>query len=323
MTGRATRGPKAEDVLGRVTLVTGKEELLNERTVGAVRDAVRRHDAEAEISETQAAGLTLAELGEMSAPSLFSSTRCVVVRSLENLPDESVDGLLDYAAAPADEVALVLVHGGGPKGSGVLTKLRKLTGRDRGEVGGAARLGLPGVRHRGGPAARRVHRQGRRRLPGLRRRPGPALAGGGGRPADQRLPRRGADGRQGPQVLRRPSRGQVVRGGRRRLLGPPARGPRGAALGHRRGHGARAGHLGVRGLGPRCRPLQGRVARDARGRPGPRGRGAAVEAAHDPRPVARAGPTGASRSRSGPWPRPTPTSRARPATRRTRSSGWC
>ena len=35
---------------------------------------------------------------------------------------------LDYAAAPADEVALVLVHGGGPKGSGTLTKLRKLEG---------------------------------------------------------------------------------------------------------------------------------------------------------------------------------------------------
>jgi DNA polymerase-3 subunit delta len=49
-----------------------------------------------------------------------------VVRALENLPDESVDGLLDYAALPADDVALVLVHGGGPKGSGVLTKLRKL-----------------------------------------------------------------------------------------------------------------------------------------------------------------------------------------------------
>src|ERR671920_1388556 len=94
--------------------------------VGAVRDAVRRHDGAAEISETQAAGLTLAELGELAAPSLFSSTRCVVVRSLENLPDESVDGLLDYAAAPVDDVAVVLVHGGGPKGAGVLTKLRKL-----------------------------------------------------------------------------------------------------------------------------------------------------------------------------------------------------
>jgi DNA polymerase-3 subunit delta len=48
-----------------------------------------------------------------------------VVRGFEDLPDESVDGLLDYAASPADDVALVLVHGGGPKGSGVLTRLRK------------------------------------------------------------------------------------------------------------------------------------------------------------------------------------------------------
>ncbi len=119
-------GPRAADVLGRVTLVTGKEEFLNERTVVAVREAVRRHDGEAEFSETRGADLTLATLGELAAPSLFSSTRCVVVRGLEDLPDESVDGLLGYAAAPVEDVALVLVHGGGQKGSGVLTKLRKL-----------------------------------------------------------------------------------------------------------------------------------------------------------------------------------------------------
>ncbi|GAA4370031.1 DNA polymerase III subunit delta [Nocardioides caricicola] len=118
--------PRAADVLGRVTLVTGKEEFLNERTVAAVRDAVRHHDAESEFSETSASELSLATLGELSAPSLFSSIRCVVVRNLENLPDESVEGLLGYAAAPAEEVALVLVHGGGQKGSGTLTKLRKL-----------------------------------------------------------------------------------------------------------------------------------------------------------------------------------------------------
>ncbi len=119
-------GPQAADVLGRVTLVTGKEEFLNERTVSAVRDAVRRYDADAEMAETSAGDLSLATLGEMAAPSLFSSIRCVVVRALENLPEESVDGLLAYAAAPVDDVALVLVHGGGQKGSGVLTKLRKL-----------------------------------------------------------------------------------------------------------------------------------------------------------------------------------------------------
>ena len=119
-------GPQAADVLGRVTLVTGKEEFLNERTVSAVRDAVRRHDADAEMAETLAGDLSLATLGEMAAPSLFSSIRCVVVRALENLPEESVEGLLAYAAAPVDDVALVLVHGGGQKGSGVLAKLRKL-----------------------------------------------------------------------------------------------------------------------------------------------------------------------------------------------------
>ena len=92
-----------ESPLGRVTLVTGKEEFLGERTVAATRDAVRRADPEAELSETQAAGLTLATFGELAAPSLFSSVRCVVVRALEELPDESVDGLLDYAAAPAED----------------------------------------------------------------------------------------------------------------------------------------------------------------------------------------------------------------------------
>ena len=118
--------PKASDVLGRVTLVTGPEEFLNQRTVSAVLHAVRSADPEAELSETNADQLTMAALADLAAPSLFSSIRGVVVRALENLPDESHAGLLDYAAAPAEEVALVLVHSGGQKGSGLLNKLRKI-----------------------------------------------------------------------------------------------------------------------------------------------------------------------------------------------------
>lgn len=118
--------PTASDVLGRVTLVTGPEEFLNQRTVSAALAAVRAADPESEVSETAAASLTMAALGDLAAPSLFSSIRCVVVRGLEDLPDESHDGLVDYASAPADEVGLVLVHSGGQKGSGLLTKLRKL-----------------------------------------------------------------------------------------------------------------------------------------------------------------------------------------------------
>lgn len=120
------RTPSAAQVLGHVVLVTGKEEYLSSRTVDSVRVAVRGHDPEAEIGDAEAGDLTLATLGELAAPSLFSTTRCVIVRKLEDLPEESVAGLVDYCAAPADDVALVLVHSGGQKGSGILTKLRKL-----------------------------------------------------------------------------------------------------------------------------------------------------------------------------------------------------
>src|SRR5436190_7427123 len=118
--------PSPQDVLGRITLVTGPEEFLGERAIAGVRAAVKRHDPEAEISETMAASLTMAELGDLAAPSLFSTTRCVVVRRLEDLPEESAPGILDYAGAPADDIALVLAHSGGPKGSGLLGKLRKV-----------------------------------------------------------------------------------------------------------------------------------------------------------------------------------------------------
>jgi len=118
--------PQQQEVLGRITLVTGPEEFLGERAIAAVRASVRAHDPEAELSETSAASLTMATLGELAAPSLFSTIRCVVVRRLEDLPEESFPGMLEYAAAPAEDVALVLAHSGGPKGSGLLTKLRKL-----------------------------------------------------------------------------------------------------------------------------------------------------------------------------------------------------
>lgn len=117
--------PKASEILGRVTLVTGPEEFLNERAVSAAVAAVKQADAESELSETTADQLSMAALADLAAPSLFSTIRCVVVRGLEELPDETHAGLVDYAGSPAEDVGLVLVHSGGQKGKGLLDKLRK------------------------------------------------------------------------------------------------------------------------------------------------------------------------------------------------------
>jgi DNA polymerase III subunit delta len=118
--------PTAVDVLGRVTLVTGPEEFLNGRAVSAALNAVKRAEPDSEASETTGDQLTMAALAELASPSLFSSVRVVVVRALEDVPEPAHDGLVEYAGSPADDVALVLVHSGGQKGSGLLTKLRKL-----------------------------------------------------------------------------------------------------------------------------------------------------------------------------------------------------
>jgi DNA polymerase III subunit delta len=122
MTSRST----GAHPLGSVTLVTGPEEFLNARVVRAARAAVRRAAPDADHAVVQGDQLTRGSLGELTAPSLFASTRVVEVRQLEDVPEETHQGLVDYAAAPDTDVALVLVHSGGQKGSGLLAKLRKL-----------------------------------------------------------------------------------------------------------------------------------------------------------------------------------------------------
>jgi DNA polymerase-3 subunit delta len=109
-----------------VFLITGPEEWVSDRRVADIRAEVLRLDPEAEVGAVPGHTLNGASLGELSAPSLFSSTRLVVVTGADEIDDDLQQSLVDYAAAPDTGVCLVLVHPGGPKGSGLLTKLRKL-----------------------------------------------------------------------------------------------------------------------------------------------------------------------------------------------------
>ena len=305
---------RAEDVLGRVILVTGKEEFLGARTVEEVRAVVRAHDAESELSEAAASDLTLATLGELAAPSLFSSVRCVVVRGFEDLPDESVDGLLGYAAEPADDVAWCSCTAEDPKGSGVLAKLRKLatvTEVKSGEIKAWEMSGFAvSEARRRGADPRQAGRRGARGRGG----PRPPVTRCRRRPAHQRLPRRADRRGEGRSLLRRSCRGQELRDRRRDARRRPGPCAPGAAVVHRERH--------LRGL----HPLRGRGAAALPGQPRggqPRRRDAAVEDEEPQRPGPWLEPARRWRARSAPWRRRTPTSRERRATRRTRSSASC
>ncbi len=67
----------------RLRVVTGEEELLRSRAVGAVRAAVLGRHPDAEEHELAAPGLSVGELADVLAPSLFGGHRLVLVTGVQ------------------------------------------------------------------------------------------------------------------------------------------------------------------------------------------------------------------------------------------------
>jgi len=116
--------PARSSPFGRVTLVSGPESLLADRAVTALLEQVRTESPEAEVSQVDADRLDPGRFAEITSASLFAARRAAVVTDLANLPVELADDVLGLARAPLDDLALVLVHGGGQKGKGLLDKLK-------------------------------------------------------------------------------------------------------------------------------------------------------------------------------------------------------
>jgi DNA polymerase-3 subunit delta len=109
---------------GRVVLVSGPEALLADRAVEDLRKQIRAVAPEAELSEIEAARLDAAKLAEVTNPSLFADRRAAVITDLASLPTELGPAVTALAVTPVPDLAVVLVHGGGPKGKGLLDKLK-------------------------------------------------------------------------------------------------------------------------------------------------------------------------------------------------------
>jgi DNA polymerase-3 subunit delta len=115
---------RANSPFGRLVLVRGQEPLLTERAVTALLHSMRSSSPDVEISEIEAARLDAGRLTEITSPSLFSNRRAAVINDLENLAPELDAELVKLAAAHMNDLAVITVHGGGPKGKGLLEKLR-------------------------------------------------------------------------------------------------------------------------------------------------------------------------------------------------------
>jgi DNA polymerase-3 subunit delta len=122
----AGRPPLAWDEveLAPIVLVTGAERLLAERAVAGAVALAKEGDPDVEVTRLEAAGYTAGTLGVVTSPSLFGEARVVVVEGAEQATEELLNDALAYVDAPADDVVLVLQHGGGQRGKKLLDAVK-------------------------------------------------------------------------------------------------------------------------------------------------------------------------------------------------------
>lgn len=115
----------ARTPFGRLVLVAGPESLLADRAVDGLVAAALTESPEAEVADVDAGRLDYARLSELTGGSLFATRQVAVIRDLAQLPDDLHETVLALATDPVPDAAVVLVHGGGNKGKGLLDKLKK------------------------------------------------------------------------------------------------------------------------------------------------------------------------------------------------------
>ncbi|MFC6009280.1 DNA polymerase III subunit delta [Angustibacter luteus] len=113
------------DPAGPLHLVTGPEDLLAERAVDRVVAAARAGDPSVQVVQVEPAGYVSGDLAAHASPSLFGEGTVLVLRALEDAPDELLEDAKALVLAPEPDVVLVLRHRSGQRGKGLLDAAKK------------------------------------------------------------------------------------------------------------------------------------------------------------------------------------------------------
>ncbi len=111
-----------------VVLVTGPEAFLADRAIGVLRDLLVGEDPALEVHDLEADQYAPGLLATLASPSLFGEPRLVRVTNVEKCTDAFITETIAYLQGPADDVTLVLRHGGGVRGKKLLDTIRSGVG---------------------------------------------------------------------------------------------------------------------------------------------------------------------------------------------------
>ena len=104
-------------------LILGSEAALADRALIKLNAQLKEENCE--ITNLFAGDVIVGDIADALAPSLFSERRALILRDLQDLPEESRDEISRYLAAPDASTTVIFVHKGGVKGKALLDAIKK------------------------------------------------------------------------------------------------------------------------------------------------------------------------------------------------------
>ena len=104
-------------------LLLGSEAALADRALAKLLAQMREESAE--LTLLSAPDVVTGDIADALAPSLFSERRALVLRDLQDLPDDCKPEITRYLAEPDPMISVIFIHKGGVKGKALLDQIKK------------------------------------------------------------------------------------------------------------------------------------------------------------------------------------------------------
>lgn len=107
-----------------IYLILGPESALAERALTKLQAELK--DEKCEVTTLFAGDTIVGDIADALAPSLFSERRALIIRDLQDLPEDNRPEITRYIEAPDQLTTLIFVHKGGIKGKALIDAIKKV-----------------------------------------------------------------------------------------------------------------------------------------------------------------------------------------------------
>ena len=104
-------------------LLLGAESALAERALTKLTAELKSENAQ--ITTIFASDAQIGDISDAVAPSLFADRRALVIKDLQDLPEDSKEEVTRYLEDPDPTMTVIFIHKGGVKGKALLDSIKK------------------------------------------------------------------------------------------------------------------------------------------------------------------------------------------------------